>query len=213
MVKRKATSSDRNKNTKKLSLSPPYSPEPDKIYCTNQNSESSATSVTKTPSPPEDDRLICLEELPPLVSDEEEWYVAPCQGVGEGVPPPPGQTDVSNVKERGVELAMNDNEEAKDDQCVACGEEDATIKDEDFNWKASARPARNLAPPTLREREEHASLHMPYRGWCAHCVRGRGISSHHSMRKEGPDDKDQRVPVIGMIDGSLERTTKRPILS
>ena len=99
------------------------------------------------------------------------------------------------------ELAMADKEddEVKGDKFVQCGkDEDDAIGEEDFNWKAQMRPARNLSQPTVKEMEEHESLHMPYRLWCPHCVRGRGVSSQHKMRLEGPDEKSHRVPVIGM---------------
>ena len=79
------------------------------------------------------------------------------------------------INEQDIELEMNEEEEVKDDQCVVCGEGDEAIKDEDFNWKAHMRPARNPSQPTVKEREEHEALHFPYRAWCAHCVRGRGI--------------------------------------
>ena len=62
-------------------------------------------------------------------------------------------------------IAMNqhEDEEATEDQRVHCGQEDGTIEDEDFNWKAQMRPARNTCQPTLKERGEHESLHMSYR--------------------------------------------------
>ena len=31
--------------------------------------------------------------------------------------------------------------------------------------------------PTQLEREQHEAAHMPYRDWCAHCVRGAGEST------------------------------------
>ena len=33
-------------------------------------------------------------------------------------------------------------------------------------------------------REEHEATHLPYRSWCAHCVRGRGRSNAHKARRE-----------------------------
>ena len=76
------------------------------------------------------------------------------------------------------------------------------------------RPARDPAQPTAKERAEHEALHFPYRDWCPHCVRGRGVSSHHKMRKEGPEEKGQRVPVIGMDYGFLSKDDEKttPIL-
>ena len=111
---------------------------------------------------------------------------------------PINMCDQSRVKWQDVELAMNDREEASDGQARMEDSESPDINDEDFNYKASMRPARNPSQPSVKEREDHESLHFPYRVWCPHCVRGRGVSSHHVMRKEGPDEKDQRVPVIGM---------------
>ena len=91
---------------------------------------------------------------------------------------------------------MNVTEGVSDDQ--RADQEDAAINEEDFNWNTNLRPARDPCQPTIKEREEHEALHMPYRAWCAHCVRGRGVSSHHVMRKDYPEDSDQRAPVVGM---------------
>ena len=110
---------------------------------------------------------------------------------------------------RDVEIAMNEVEEVKDDQCRICGEDEGMINEEDFNWQTTMRPARDPSQPTAKEREDHEALHMPYRAWCAHCVRGRGISSHHVIRKEGPEERDQRVPVIGMDYGFLGRNNEK----
>ena len=41
-----------------------------------------------------------------------------------------------------VEIAMNEVEESKDDQCKVCGEDESMINDEDFNWQSSMRPKR-----------------------------------------------------------------------
>ena len=80
---------------------------------------------------------------------------------------------------------MNEVEEGKEDKSTPDKEDDAEINEDDFNWSNKLRPARNPGQPTTKEREEHEALQMPYRGWCAHCVRGRGVSSHHTMSKEG----------------------------
>ena len=39
-----------------------------------------------------------------------------------------------------------------------------------------------VAVPTAAEREERELTHFPYRSWCADCVRGRGIASHHQAQ-------------------------------
>ena len=46
--------------------------------------------------------------------------------------------------------------------------------------------------PTLKEREEHEATHIPFRDWCAHCMKGRCRTHHHVVEqkarisREGP---------------------------
>ena len=44
-------------------------------------------------------------------------------------------------------------------------------------------PPRNVAPdpgaPTQEEIDEHNIDHVPFRCWCEHCVRGRGLGEQH----------------------------------
>ena len=67
--------------------------------------------------------------------------------------------------------------------------------DEEDEPKENAKPKilRSPTEPTKREREEHALTHVPFRDWCAHCVRGRGISSPHPRSSERSEDS---VPLI-----------------
>ena len=51
---------------------------------------------------------------------------------------------------------------------------------------------RSPVKPSRREVEEHNAVHMPYRDWCPHCVRGRGIDSPHRTTEKDPS----RVPMI-----------------
>merc|ERR1712155_321583 len=44
-----------------------------------------------------------------------------------------------------------------------------------------------------REREEHELTHLPYRSWCAHCVRGRGRSTAHKRKGDREKDETPRV--------------------
>ena len=42
------------------------------------------------------------------------------------------------------------------------------------------------AAPTLREWEEHMILHIPFRSWCPHCVKGRALCGpHQKADKDG----------------------------
>jgi hypothetical protein len=45
-----------------------------------------------------------------------------------------------------------------------------------------ARPTKGMrgpTTPTKQEREDHERDHIPFRNWCAHCVRGKSKSSGH----------------------------------
>ena len=52
------------------------------------------------------------------------------------------------------------------------------------------RPMKKTGPrePTREEKEDHETLHIPFRDWCRHCVRGRG--------KEEACRKDGRTPEV-----------------
>ena len=54
--------------------------------------------------------------------------------------------------------------------------------------------------PTSAEREEHEATHIPYRDWCAHCVRGRATNRPHRADKDREDEeaKKNKVPRISM---------------
>ena len=43
--------------------------------------------------------------------------------------------------------------------------------------------------PSSQEVQEHMKTHIPYRSWCAHCVRGRERNDPHGFLKaSNPDD-------------------------
>ena len=53
--------------------------------------------------------------------------------------------------------------------------------------------------PTAKELAEHLLLHWPFRSWCRHCVRGRGVASPHKSRTD--EDRDfgrGRIPTVSM---------------
>ena len=100
----------------------------------------------------------------------------------------------------------------------------ASVQEEAYNLSASGAPAaeaieaaavydaeeiqvmeaeegsivRGLAQPsqpTAREVSEHNLTHLPFRAWCRHCVRGKGLTTAH---KRLVDDLGRRVPEISM---------------
>ena len=55
---------------------------------------------------------------------------------------------------------------------------------------------RKLYKPTRTEIEEHMVMHMPFRSWCPHCVRGRAQTGLHQLRTcDRPEDS---VPVVAV---------------
>ena len=45
--------------------------------------------------------------------------------------------------------------------------------------------------PTAREVSEHNLTHLPFRAWCRHCIRGKGLTAAH---RRLVDDLGRRVP-------------------
>ena len=54
---------------------------------------------------------------------------------------------------------------------------------------------RRPEEPTQREFEEHMVLHMPFRAWCPHRVKGRAKSEPHWIVKE---KEEETVPTLSM---------------
>ena len=49
--------------------------------------------------------------------------------------------------------------------------------------------------PTQLEREQHEATHLPYRDWCAHCVRGSGESAPHKRKNlESEEEQQNKIP-------------------
>ena len=49
---------------------------------------------------------------------------------------------------------------------------------------------RDPGQPSPAERAEHCLTHIPYRSWCAHCVRGKA-KGRQSRRLRGADGQDE----------------------
>ena len=73
-----------------------------------------------------------------------------------------------------------------------------TEGDEAHEVRAKAAPRG----PSRSEREMHEASHMPYRSWCPHCVRGRGVASPHIAKKADGEVADMRRPVVSMDTSS-----------
>ena len=79
-------------------------------------------------------------------------------------------------------------------------QEEDDEKEDELEEAVKVRVRRAPGEPTKKEREEHEATHIPYRDWCAHCVRGRATNRPHRADKEKEDeeDKQHKVPRISM---------------
>ena len=78
--------------------------------------------------------------------------------------------------------------------------------------QGSRRPiaAPNPRKPSSGEVAEHELTHLPFRSWCAHCVRGKGKSADH--RKVQEDRGIDEVHVDYCFMGGNEDSFKNTIL-
>ena len=54
---------------------------------------------------------------------------------------------------------------------------------------------RDPGEPTQQELDDHVKTHVPFRGWCPHCVRGRAKNAPHPIVSRDAD----AIPVISLI--------------
>ena len=102
----------------------------------------------------------------------------------------------------------------------AGGAEEAEKVDE-MEPEAGARKPEKMVDPKLpnkTEVEEHQKTHLPFRNWCKHCVKGRGVEEPHKRQKEevgmpeihvdfmfmGDEGKDKKLTILV----AKERSTK-----
>ena len=92
---------------------------------------------------------------------------------------------------------------------------------EEFEEGVEKSGLRKPLQPTQQEIDEHQITHVPYRDWCAHCVRGKAHTAPH-LKSAGSKLPEQR-PTIAMdyfylgkredssmpILGVVEETTRR----
>ena len=94
------------------------------------------------------------------------------------------------ASDRGAEIEAEGFEESGIDgeECSGDGEE-------------ARVPKIRRAPrgPTQLEREQHEALHLPYRDWRGHCVRGAGEKTPHRRKGfETEDEKKNKVPRMAL---------------
>ena len=84
-----------------------------------------------------------------------------------------------------------------DDEDRDNGEEVETVEVEERESEEDGREAKVMTgprKPTKAEVEVHELTHIPYKSWCRHCVRGRGIHSPH--HKVDRSSEEEGLPMI-----------------
>ena len=71
-------------------------------------------------------------------------------------------------------------------------------------------PAARPYTPTKAEVYEHEVTHLPYRTWCKHCVKGRGVSTPHRKEQGGEDRHyhQYRLVLHDRRDGRQSRSSR-----
>ena len=81
-------------------------------------------------------------------------------------------------------------------------------EEEDEEEYGARKPMKKAGPrePTKEEKEDHEKLHIPFRNWCRHCVRGRG--KEEACRKDGrtPEVAEVHLDFMFMGDEKSEKT-------
>ena len=114
------------------------------------------------------------------------------EGVGDGL----SQGEATG----GVSNQMGDRE-GQEGYCGLCGDGEAEGR----------RPpvARTAQRVSKQERMEHDLTHCPFRAWCRHSVRGRGVNLGHYCQ---PKDQDEdRGPGISMDYFFMSKEDERRI--
>ena len=78
------------------------------------------------------------------------------------------------------------------------GEDESMQEGADEGRRPMFRKSENQ--PSSQEVQEHMKTHIPYRSWCAHCVRGRGRNDHHRSGggRRGPSEESALRSMVMM---------------
>ena len=70
------------------------------------------------------------------------------------------------------------------------------------NQEESRKPKKNtkVHTPTREEVEDHERHHCPFRAWCRHCVKGRGMNAQHRKKTESEENSIEggKVPRVSI---------------
>ena len=68
----------------------------------------------------------------------------------------------------------------------------------EFEEGQPAKPLTQPKLPTKGQVDEHDLTHIPYRAWCVHCRRARGIAMAHRKVEEDKEEKEAAITTFSM---------------
>ncbi len=103
----------------------------------------------------------------------------------ENVKDTPGASSSNSVSN-----TANDKEDSDGGQGTM-GEQNGDGESE--NETAKVKIITNPSAPTQEEIDKHNILHLPYRTWCPHCVRGKGRDDAHAAT-----NREHKIPTLSI---------------
>ena len=92
---------------------------------------------------------------------------------------------------------------------IGAREEEQGAEEEGMKPKTKSAPIM----PSRKEVEEHMTTHIPFRNWCAHCVRGKSKSNpHRQTLRDINEVPEVSLDYMYMGSGSDEEQLGMPIL-
>ena len=99
--------------------------------------------------------------------------------------------------------------------CRQCGLFPLEEGEEEDEEQQEVRVKQAPKAPTQRERLEHEAVHLPYRSWCRHCIKGRGRNDPHRQSGGNTDEQETAVPRVMMdyffLGDEEERAADHPM--
>ena len=91
----------------------------------------------------------------------------------------------------------------------------SSSEEEDNNEAIPVKAAPKPARPSKAEMDEHMLSHLPFRSWCAHCVKGKSKSKRHPYTAQSSDHEMPMVTIDYMFlnsEGSSSDESSMPTL-
>ncbi len=120
------------------------------------------------------------------------------------------------VEENQAEEVLEDKKREKSNQA----ESNPNLEVEEEEEGRTIKGAKRVYLPSKDEWDNHMRSHIPFRRWCAFCVKGRCKSGAHVQTQKSEEDLEKEVPKISVdymeprsAEGKKEEVESLPILA